>query len=141
MYHPVRVCFDVDDTLIDVNRRLRPFAREVFEDLRGRGFELFVWSGVGVRWEVVDVHGLRPFIAGCYRKPVSRHRERLAEHGVPFVPDFVIDDDQDVVDAFGGFCIPPPEFDFAADRHLLEAGASVVAAFPHVMRCAEGPSR
>lgn len=128
----VRVGFDVDDTLIDFDRRLRPFAVEVFEDLHRRGFDVFVWSGVGARWEIVDVHGLRPFISGCYRKPVSRHHERLAEHGVPFVPDFVVDDDLEVVDAFGGFCIPPPEFDLLLDRHLCDAYAAILDAFPHV---------
>jgi hypothetical protein len=141
MHAPVRVAFDVDDTLIDFDRRLRPFAREVFEELHGRGFDLIVWSGVGLRWEVVDVHGLRAFVVGCYRKPVSRHRERLAEHGVPFVPDFVVDDDAEVVEAFGGFCIPPPAFDFAGDRHLLDAFAAIVDAFPHVKPRIPGGAR
>ncbi|MGE5596133.1 MAG: hypothetical protein ACM3S1_08875 [Hyphomicrobiales bacterium] len=136
----VRICFDVDDTLIDFDRRIRPFAREVFEELHRCGFQLFVWSGVGVRWEVVEVHGLKPFVAGVHWKPVSRHRERLAEYGIPFVPDFVVDDDIEVVEAFGGFHIPQPEFDLISDRHLLDAYAAIVEAFPHLTPAGAEPA-
>lgn len=126
---PVRVGFDVDDTLIDHVGRVRRHTREVFADLAGRGFALFVWSGAGTRWEVVDMHGLRPYVIGCYRKPISRHHERLAEHGVPFVPDFVIDDDLEVVEAFGGFHIPVPAHGFADDPGMLQAHAAVLQHF------------
>ena len=124
-----RVGFDVDDTLIDTRSRLRPFAREVFADLSSAGIELFVWSGVGLRWEIVHVHNLSAFIVGCYRKPISRHRERLLQHGVPFVPDFVVDDDPEVVAAFGGFVVPPPDFSFEGDAHLLRAKSAALRAY------------
>jgi len=138
MSAPVRICFDVDDTLIDFDRRLRPFAREVFEELHRAGAELYVWSGVGVRWEVVEVHGLKPYVSGCYWKPVSLHRQRLTEYGVPFVPDFVVDDDIEVVEAFGGFHIPPPSFNLREDRHLLDAYAAIVETFPQLYAAGSG---
>lgn len=125
----ILVGFDVDDTLIDHRGRLRLHTCEVFAELAGRGLGLFVWSGSGVRWEIVDVHGLRPHIIGCYRKPISRHRERLAEHGVPFVPDFVIDDDLEVVEAFGGFHLPPPAHGFDDDLGMLRARDAVLQRF------------
>lgn len=125
----VRVGFDVDDTLIDHLGRIRRHTREVFADLADRGFALFVWSGAGTRWEIVDMHGLRPYVIGCFRKPISRHHERLAEHGVPFVPDFVIDDDLEVVQAFGGFHIPVPPHGFEDDLSMLEARDAVLHHF------------
>lgn len=129
----ILVGFDVDDTLIDHRGRLRLHTRDVFAELSGRGFSLFVWSGAGIRWEVVDVHGLRPHVIGCYRKPVSRHHERLAEHGVPFVPDFVVDDDIEVVEAFGGFHMPPPAHDFDRDLAMLRARDAVLRRFQGVL--------
>lgn len=130
----VRVGFDVDDTLIDHRGRLRAGCLEVFEELSGSGFQVFIWSGVGLRWEIADVHGLRPHIIGCYHKPISRHHERLAEFGVPFVPDFVVDDDLDVVRAFGGYHIAPPDHEFEEDRHLLRARDAVLQRFPDFLK-------
>lgn len=114
-----RVFFDVDDTLITWNGRLRPHAREVVGELHASGAELFLWSGVGRRWGVAHAYDLAEFITECFQKPLSRHRERLADHGVPFVPDFVVDDDADVVAAFGGTHVPAPLEPLEEDRELL----------------------
>lgn len=73
------VFFDVDDTLLTWDHRLRPHARDVIGELSTMGCAVYIWSGVGVRWEVVDVHGLRSYVRDCYLKPLSRHRERLRE--------------------------------------------------------------
>ncbi len=115
-----RIFFDVDDTILTWRHHLRPLTREVLAELSGSGFELYLWSGRGRRWEVVEVHGLRPFIVDCFEKPLFRHRERLAELGVPLVPDYVVDDHADVVAAFGGWCVPAPLEPLAEDRHLLD---------------------
>lgn len=125
----VRVCFDVDDTLIDLRGRLRPHTLDVFEELAGRGFHLYVWSGAGIRWEVVNVHGLRPHVVDCFRKPTSLHHQRLADHGVPFVPDFVVDDDIEVVEAFGGYHMAPPPGDFSDDLQMLASRDAVLRRF------------
>lgn len=115
----VRVCFDVDDTLLTWNKRLRPFAREVMAAVAEAGVEIYVWSGVGVRWEVVYAYDLRPYVIDCYEKPLSRHRERLAELGVPFVPDHVVDDDTEIVQVFGGTHVSAPLEPLSNDRELL----------------------
>jgi hypothetical protein len=116
-----RIFFDVDDTLVTWNWKLRPLTREVLAELTRLDFEVFLWSGRGRRWEVVDLFSLQTFVRGCFEKPLFRHRERLVELGVPFAPDFVVDDHVEVVDAFGGFCIPVPAEPLAEDRHLLAA--------------------
>jgi predicted HAD superfamily phosphohydrolase YqeG len=114
--HRARIFFDVDDTLISWNWRLRPFAREVLAELRAAGFAVYLWSGRGKRWEVVETFGLAAHVLDCFEKPLFRHRERLEELGVPFAPDYVVDDHAEIVDVFGGLCVRPPR---EHDRELL----------------------
>jgi hypothetical protein len=114
-----RIFFDVDETLLTWNWRVRPLAMEVFAELAASGFALYVWSGRGRRWDFVDVSGLRPYVTDCFEKPIYRHRERLAELHVPYVPDYVIDDDAEIVACFGGWHIPEPLEPLREDRHLL----------------------
>ena len=83
------------------------------------GCTVYLWSGVGVRWEVVDVHDLRPFVRDCYVKPLSRHRERLRELLIPREPDHVVDDDEEIVRVFGGTHVPAPLEPLAEDMELL----------------------
>jgi hypothetical protein len=115
-----RICLDVDDTLIDWRIRLRPLAREVLAELKASGFEVHIWSGIGRRWDVIDLHGLRPLIDGCHRKPLDNHVARLAELEISFVPDYVVDDYAEVVRVFGGWWIPPPTPLLERDRRLLD---------------------
>jgi hypothetical protein len=120
-----RVFFDVDGTLITWDRRQRPYARAVVAAVATRGFEVHIWSGVGRRWEVVDVLGLRPFVAGCHEKPLSRHHERLPALGIHAAPDHVVDDDEEIVAVFGGTHVPEPLEPLHADRHLLRVLANL----------------
>ncbi len=113
------VFFDVDDTLLTWDHRLRPHARDVIGEVSAMGLAVYIWSGVGPRWEVIDVHRLRPFIVDCYEKPLSRHRERLKELSIPIVPDHVVDDDEEIVSVFGGTHIPAPLEPLHADNELL----------------------
>jgi len=115
-----RIFFDVDETLLTWNWRVRPLAREVFAELAASGFEIYVWSGRGRRWDFVEVAGLKPFVSDCFEKPIYRHRERLAELRVPFEPDYVVDDDAEIVACFGGWNIPEPLEPLLDDRHLLD---------------------
>jgi len=117
---PLLVYFDVDDTLLTWNKRLRPFAREVIASVASAGAEVYLWSGAGVRWEVAYTYDLREFIVDCYEKPLSRHRERLAELGIPHAPDHVVDDDGDIVRAFGGTQVTVPLEPIEDDRALLQ---------------------
>ena len=116
----MRVFFDVDDTLITWDVRLRPGVHEVFAALRQDGHDLYLWSGYGPRWEVVERFQLREYVRDCYWKPLYGFRDRLAELGVPAPPDFVVDDHPDIVAAFGGVLIPPPREPLHEDRALWE---------------------
>lgn len=104
----MNIFFDVDDTLITWDHRLRPFVHDVFQQLRDDGHHVYVWSGRGKRWEVVIKHGLSDLIVTCHEKPLDDHRAELLTLGVDVEPDFVIDDHYAVVHAFGGYWICPP---------------------------------
>lgn len=117
----MRVFFDVDDTIITWDVRLRPGVREVFALLREDGHELYLWSGYGPRWEVVRQFDLDPFVLDCFWKPLYDHHERLRVLGVPFPPDFVVDDYPQVVRAFGGYHISPPRSPLHEDREIWAA--------------------
>lgn len=115
-----RIFLDVDDTLVDWRFRLRPLARELIAELQASDFEVHIWSGMGKRWAIIDEHNLRPYIAGCHHKPLYAHRERLHEMGIDFVPDYVVDDYDEIVRVFGGWCIPSPKDPITDDRRLLD---------------------
>ncbi len=114
----MRIFFDVDDTIITWDVKLRPGVVEVFERLREEGHEVYLWSGNGPRWEIVRRFDLHEHILDCYWKPLYRHHERLEEVGVPFTPDYVIDDHQEVIDAFPGVRIAPPTYPLEKDEEL-----------------------
>jgi hypothetical protein len=99
----VNIFFDVDHTIIAYHDRvLRPGVRELFERLRADGHVIYLWSGIGARWEIVHAHGLEDFVAGCFDKPLYHHEAMLAPLGITVWPDFVIDDHPHLVAVFGG---------------------------------------
>ena len=114
----MRIFFDVDDTIITWDVRLRPGVVEIFSRLREEGHDVYLWSGNGPRWEIVRRFELHDHILDCYWKPLYRHHERLEELGIPFTPDYVIDDHQEVIDAFPGVRIAAPTHPLAKDREL-----------------------
>lgn len=115
----MNIFFDVDGTIVgSYDDKLRPLVREVFERLRADGHTIYVWSGVGLRWREIDLHSLRPLIATCFWKPRWDHHARLAELGVDVVPDFVVDDHQEVVAAFGGVTVRPFDYYDPSDREM-----------------------
>ena len=125
----MNIFFDVDSTIIAYDGSLRPGVHEVFTSLKDQGHALFIWSGVGIRWEVVDRHKLRPYIEGCYWKPLYDHHRRLAAFGVPCTPDFCIDDHQEIIDAFGGVCVRAYDFPNRNDREMWRVH-DIIAATP-----------
>ena len=134
-----RVFFDVDNTVLTWDKRLRPFTREIFALLHASGFEVHVWSGVGRRPEVLHVHELWPYVAGCHEKPLSRHHDRAFELGVPCLPDHVVDDDEEVVSAFGGTLVPVPLEPLEEDRELLRVIDDLNLRFGCRLRLGEAP--
>ena len=111
------IFFDVDYTLVMGDGRLRNHAEHVFQELTKAGHPIYIWSGVGIRRFDMRYHGLHDYVTDYYVKPTFKYRERLEALGVDILPDFVVDDHEEVIEAFGGYHIP----DFAKkdDRELL----------------------
>ena len=114
----MKIFFDVDYTILGLDDTLRPGTKETLERLKGEGHEIYIWSGMGERWEVVEKHQLAPLVSGVYEKPTHHFHERLEELGVPFEPEFVIDDYPEVVAAFGGVWVPPYFFKRSFDEEM-----------------------
>ena len=115
----MKIFFDVDYTLIADDGSLRPHVHEVFQKIKDDGHDIYIWSGVGIRWEVVNRHNLRQYIETCYLKPLSDYKETLIELGVDVMPDFVIDDHSGVPLAFGGVVVRPYYTRNETDEELL----------------------
>ena len=114
----MNIFFDVDYTILGLDDSLRPGTQETLKQLKDDGNEIYIWSGMGERWEVVHKHNLTPLISGVYEKPTHHFHERLKELGVPVEPDFVIDDYPEVVAAFGGVWVPPYFFKRSFDQEM-----------------------
>ena len=114
----MKIFFDVDYTILGLDNSLRPGTKETLERLKDDSHEIYIWSGMGERWEVVQKHQLTPLVSGVYEKPTHHYNERLDELGVPFEPEFVIDDYPEVVAAFGGVWVPPYYFKRNVDQEM-----------------------
>ncbi len=114
----MNIFFDVDDTLITWDVKLRPDVVDVFRQIRADGHDLYLWSGYGPRWEVVRRFDLHDHVLDCFWKPLQDHHEKLPGLGVPFVPDYVVDDHPDIVKAFGGTLVFPAGKPFVEDREM-----------------------
>lgn len=114
----MNIFFDVDDTLITWDVKLRPHVADVFAKLREDGHIIYLWSGYGPRWEVVKRFDLHEHIIDCFWKPLYDHHARLEELGVPFVPDYVVDDHPDIITAFGGSVIKAASSTYFQDDEM-----------------------
>ena len=123
----MNIFFDVDYTILGMDGSLRPGTVEVFGQLVARGHDVYVWSGMGVRWDEVRRAGLEPFVTGVYRKPLSDYRAGLELCGVPVVPDFVIDDYPEIVGVFGGVFIKEYLSRHQADEEMYAVLAQIDA--------------
>ena len=121
---PLSIFFDVDHTLIDDDHGLRPGARNLLQTLHTDGHRLYLWSGIGPRWEIVELHQLGDIVSDCFDKPLYRHHELLEPLGISEPPDCVVDDHPDPVSVFGGVVVrayrrPDPD-DREMERVLRE---------------------
>jgi hypothetical protein len=114
----VNIFFDVDHTIVDGDNRLRSGVRELFGRLRAGGHIIYLWSGIGPRWEIVRDHGLEALVTGCFDKPLYHYEAMLAPLGIPVRPDFVVDDHPHLVHAFGGCVVAPCRTAEAADAEM-----------------------
>ena len=114
----MNIFFDVDYTILGMDDTLRPGTRGTFQRLLDDDHRIYIWSGLGRRWDVVRKHDLEKFTSGVYEKPIHHFLERLEELGVPLIPDFVIDDYPEIVAAFGGVWVPPYFFNRPGDGQM-----------------------
>ena len=114
----MHIFFDVDQTLICPDGTLRPGVKELFFRLKADGHALYVWSGNGIRWEVLHRYGLEGFVADCFFKPMYNFSEAIARAGLPVVPDLCVDDTPEVVTAFGGIIVTPYGLPDPSDREM-----------------------
>ncbi|MCX6021717.1 MAG: hypothetical protein NTZ05_08295 [Chloroflexi bacterium] len=127
----LNIFFDVDYTLISYDGSLRPGVHEIFQQLRDDGHQIHIWSGMGKRWDVIDRHKLGGYIEGCHIKPLENHHKQLQRLNIPVMPDFCVDDHQEIIDVFGGYRIraydPPNKNDQEMTR-VYDAIAQAILA-------------
>jgi hypothetical protein len=126
----MNIFFDVDYTILGLDDSLRPGTRETFRKLKEDGHQVYIWSGVGLRWEVVRKHDLEGLVSGVYEKPTHHYQERLSELGVDVCPEFVVDDYPEVASAFGGVWVPPYFFKRNGDQQM-ERIYGIIAEYVH----------
>jgi hypothetical protein len=114
----VNVFFDVDHTIIDADHRLRPGVREAFERLRADGHDVYLWSGIGARWEIVRTHGLEQTVRGCFEKPLYQPERMLDPLGITIHPDYVVDDHPHLVAVFGGTVVSRYSAESEGDQEM-----------------------
>ena len=124
----MRIFFDVDDTLITWDVRLRPHVHDVFQQLRDDGHDIYLWSGYGPRWEVVRRHGLDAWVEDCFIKPLYHHGRMLEPLGIAMEPHFVVDDHPHLVDIFGGCVVETYLRADPADREMWRVQDAVARA-------------
>ena len=103
----MNIFFDVDYTILGMDDTLRPGTKEVFRQLHIDGHKIYIWSGNGIRWHEVRLHGLDPYVVDCFQKPLYRFEEQMKALGIPIRPDLVVDDYQEVPEALGGIWAHP----------------------------------
>ena len=111
------VCFDVDLTLLAASHdRLRPHTRKVLRALRAEGHDVYVWSAGGRDYaqQMCRRFGIDALILAAFGKDE-----------VSLSPDFVVDDDPEMLQRFPGFLVKPYFAAAREDSALLEALAAL----------------
>ena len=117
----MNIFFDCDYTIISADDKLRPGVRELFQRLKDDGHTLYIWSGMGIRWREVRMHGPEEYITDCFHKPLFDYQRRMKSLGVTVAPDMVIDDYPDIVNAFGGIRVKPYVYERKSDTEMEKA--------------------
>lgn len=122
----MNIFFDVDHTIIDTHDRLRPGVRELFQRLHADGHTLYLWSGNGRRWEIVDKFGLHDLVADCFEKPLYAYEQMLEPLGITVRPDFVVDDHPHLPHTFGGCSVGQYLTEDHADKEMERVYSEIV---------------
>ena len=125
----MNIFFDVDYTLIGgMDRAPRPLVKEVLERLKGDGHDIYIWSGVGLRWKEVNQLEIAHVVRDCFVKPMSNYYQAMKAMNLPAEPEIVVDDFPVVASAFGGISIPAYNFENPDDR-VMERVYEVISEY------------
>lgn len=107
----MHVFFDILGTLLDKDGNPRPHAREVLLRLAGTGHSVYLWStaGEGYAAQAAWTLGVEDVISGCCLKHHPPERVTV---------DYAVDDDEGVVEEYGGYLVRPYGGD-PQDREFL----------------------
>ena len=96
----MNIFFDILDTLLTEQGDPRPYAREILLKLAGTGHGVYLWStaGEGYAAQAAWTMGVEDDISGCCLK-------RHPPDGIAV--DYAVDDDEDVVEEYGGYLVGP----------------------------------
>jgi hypothetical protein len=128
----MRIFFDVDLTILGQDGTLRPGTRELFVRLVDEGHEVYVWSGFGDRRDDLARHDLDGMVHGYYRKPLTRMYASHEEWGLPFRPDFVVDDHPGPPLYMGGINVEP-----YVDRTSASTDTEMARVYDAIVRALE----
>ena len=107
----INIFFDILGTLLTKDGDPRPNAREVLLKLAGTGHGVYLWStaGGGYAAKAAWTLGVDDVISGCCLK-------RHPPEGITV--DYAVDDDEGVVEEYGGYLVGPYGGD-PSDSELL----------------------
>jgi hypothetical protein len=106
----MNVFFDVQGTLVSGGRP-RPHTRDVFLRLGEMGHHVYLWSSGGSSYaaSAARLLGVEDLVSGCFGKAGPR----------PVSVDFIVDDQPDLVEHYGGYTVSAFAGD-PEDRELLD---------------------
>ena len=123
----MNIFFDTDYTWLGLDDSVRPGTAELMERLTESGHKVYVWSGVGYRWDDVRRHKLSPFVVDCFVKPLDNFVEAIDNLNLPVRPDLVIDDYPEVPAALGGIWVSPYFYRNMADDEMIRVSDLISA--------------
>ncbi|CAA9482083.1 MAG: hypothetical protein AVDCRST_MAG02-4742 [uncultured Rubrobacteraceae bacterium] len=118
----MNIFFDIQGTLLNEQGDPRPNAREVLLKLAGTDHGVYLWStaGEGYAAEAARFLGVEDAIKGCCLK-------RHPPEGIAV--DYAVDDDEGVVEEYGGYLVVPYGGD-PSDGQLLGVLEAIQASEP-----------
>ena len=108
----------MDYTLLGLDGTLRPNSREIMQRLKDEGHMIYIWSGNGIRWPEVRKFKLEDLITDCFAKPIDELEKAIENDLLPVMPDFVIDDYQEVPAAIRGVWVSPYTHNDGKDNEM-----------------------
>ena len=122
----MNIFFDTDYTILGVDGSLRPQVEQLFQYLKGKDHNIYIWSGNGLRTKDMAKHGLTDFITEYFEKPVYDYWENTSKLPLNHRPDMVIDDSLEIVAILGGIWVNQYYFPNNSDREMEKVKEIIV---------------